>query len=171
MGESTKRHLQELLESFDTAMFITRDGESEHARPMAVAGVEGPSTLWFVTSINAPKANEIRRDQRVSATFQSSSRYVALSGTAQLVTDRAKIHELWKPDWKIWFKDGKDDPTISLIRVSVSDAEFWDNAGTKGIRYAFEAAKALLTNDTPPQVQDLHGRVTNLDKGTPVSRH
>lgn len=166
MGESTKQHLQELLQSFDTAMFITHHGEQEHARPMAVAGVEGVNTLWFVTSQDTPKSEEIRRDPRVSATFQAQNRYVALSGRAELVTDRAKIHKLWKPSWKVWFPNGKDDPKLTLIRVTVHDAEYWDNAGTKGISYAFQAAKALITKE-PPEVE--HGRVKTPD-GEPVSQ-
>src|SRR5215204_5711695 len=135
MGQSTKQHLQDLLESFDAAMLITHHGDREHARPMAVAGVEGANTLWFATSEWSPKSDEIRRDARVSATFQSDKRYVALSGRGELVSDRAKINELWKPTWKVWFPNGKDDPSLVLIRVTVEDAEFWDNAGTKGIRY------------------------------------
>jgi general stress protein 26 len=151
-------------------MLITHHGEGEHARPMAVAGVEGVNTLWFVTSLNAPKSEEIRRDARVSATFQSDKRYVALSGQAELITDRAKIHQLWKPAWKVWFPEGKDDPSLALIRVTVNDAEFWDDAGTKGLRYVFEAAKALLSKERPGHVEGLHGRVKSPN-GEPVSRH
>jgi general stress protein 26 len=169
MGESTKKHLQELLQSFDTAMLITHHGEEEHARPMAVAGVEGMNTLWFVTSLDTPKSEEIRRDPRVSATFQGDRRFVALSGRAELVTDRAKIEKLWKPTWRVWFPKGKNEPSLGLIRVTVTDAEFWDNAGTKGIRYAFEAAKALLTREGPPIVEGQHGRVKSPD-GEPISQ-
>ena len=169
MGESTEQHLQALLESFDTAMLITHHGHGDHARPMVVAGVEGASTLWFVTSTTSPKADEIRQDTRVSATFQSDKRFVALSGRGELVTDRAKIQELWKAGWRVWFPDGKDDPTLALIRVAVTDAEFWDNAGSNGIRYAFEAAKALLSRETPDEVDGEHGRVKSND-GIPISQ-
>lgn len=159
MGESTKEHLKELLQSFDTAMLITRNGDQEHARPMAIAGVEGANTLWFVTSDTSPKANEIDKDQRVSVTLQSSSRYVALSGRAEIVKAQSKIDELWKPAWKVWFPEGKEAPNLALLRVTVTDAEFWDNAGTHGIRYAFEAAKALLTGEEPEPIEGVHGRV------------
>lgn len=171
MAEDTKKHLHDLLESFDTAMLITHHGDGQHARPMAVAGVEGESTLWFVTSVNAPKSDEIRRDARVSVTLQSARKFVALSGQAELVDDRAKIHELWQADWKAWFQQGKDDPSIRLIRVSVSDAEFWDNAGGKGLRYAFEAAKAMLTKDRPNIPDSVHGRVKSSNAGEPLSQH
>ena len=172
MGESERQHLKDLLESFDTAMLITRHGEREHARPMAIASVEGENTLWFATLQDAPKSDEIRQDAHASATLQSSGRYVALSGTASLVDDRARIHELWRPTWKAWFPNGKDDPNLVLIRLSVKNAEFWDNAGAKGIRYAFEVAKALVKGREPAPVASVHGRVEPGDGGEPLSeRH
>jgi general stress protein 26 len=170
MGEKTKEHLKNLLESFDTAMLITRYDDREHARPMAVAGVEGATTLWFVTHDEAPKSEEIRKDPRVSATFQSGSRFVALSGVATLVTDRAKVHELWRTAWKAWFPNGKDDPSLRLIRVDVTDAEFWDNAGTKGIRYFFEAAKAIVEHRRAETVESQHGRVKSVETNGPASQ-
>lgn len=169
MGESSKAHLKELLASFDTAMLITRHGEDNHARPMGVAGVEGANTLWFVTSETSPKSIEIAQDSRVSVTFQGPLEFVALSGRASLVQDRNKIEELWRTSWKAWFPDGKDDPKITLIRVTVTDAEFWDTAGTKGIRYAFEVAKAVLTGTTPEVAPGQHGRVVTTG-AAPVSK-
>ena len=160
MGDISKtKHLSELLESFDTAMLLTRDGEQNHARPMAVAEIEGANTIWFVTSNDSPKTEEIRSDARVSVTFQSARKFVALSGTSALVRDRARIEALWKDVWKVWFPEGKKDPSIALIKVTVKDAEFWDNAGGKGVRYAYEAAKALLNGERPEPVAGAHGRV------------
>lgn len=170
MGEKSTKHLKELLEAFDTAMLITRHGEEAHARPMAVAGVEGANTVWFVTGDRSPKAEEIRDDARVSVTFQGPLKFIALSGRASLVQDPKKIDELWQTSWKAWFPDGKDDPSISLIRVTVTDAEFWDTAGTKGIKYAFEVAKAAVTGSTPEIAPGQHGRVQNPAGGAPVSK-
>jgi general stress protein 26 len=154
-----KKHLHELLESFDTAMLITRHHDGMHARPMAVAGVEGAQCVWFVTSIDSPKAEEISADPRVSATFQAARKFVALSGNATIVRDREKISALWKDVWKVWFPEGKDDPSVALIRVSVDDAELWDNAGGKGIRYVFEAVKGVLAGERPAPVDGQHARI------------
>lgn len=85
--------------------------------------------------------------------------YVALSGIARIVKDQSKIDEMWNAAWKVWFPNGKDDSSIALIRVAVHDAEFWDVAGTRGIRYVFEAAKALVTGEPPDIVEGQHGRV------------
>lgn len=170
MGERTKEHLRELLTSFDTAMLITRKDDLNHARPMAIADIEGANVLWFVTSEPTPKTEEVKRDQSVSATFQSATRYVALSGRGELVRDRQKVEELWKPDWKAWFQS-KDNPDIVFIRVTVTDAEFWDNAGTKGIRYAFEVAKGMITGEEPKAAPGQYGRVKDLGSGPPSTKH
>jgi general stress protein 26 len=160
MGEIAKtQQLAELLESFDTAMLITRHGDGDHARPMAIAEIEGASTIWFVTSNDSPKADEIRKDSRVSVIFQSERKFIALSGTSSIIRERARIDVLWKEVWKVWFPNGKTDPSIALIKVEVQDAEFWDNAGGKGIRYAFEAVKGLIKGERPDAVPGAHGRV------------
>lgn len=161
--KNEKKHLHELLESFDTAMLLTRHHDRNHARPMAVAAVEGIDCLWFVTSDDSPKAAELRADSRVSATFQSARQFVALSGTAEVVRDREKIHALWKETWKVWFPDGKDDPSIALIRVHVEDAELWDNAGAKGVKYVFEAVKSVLAGHRPAPVEGQHARIKAPD--------
>jgi general stress protein 26 len=172
MGQAKTEHLKDLLESFDTAMLITHHGEKLHARPMQVVGVEGASTLWFVTSDRSPKAAELR-DGRVSVTLQSKGRYVALSGTAELVHDRAKVDALWSASWMVWFPDGKEDPSLVLIRVEVADAELWDNAGSRGLRYAVNAVRGLLRHEVPPEVPGAHERIKPPEESgrIPASRH
>ncbi len=56
-----------------------------------------------------------------------------------------------------WFPEGKDDPELTLLRLEPDDAEVW--IANKGpIRFAFEIAKANLTDQEP----DL-GRHSRLD--------
>jgi general stress protein 26 len=178
MDETSKQHLSNLLHSFDTGFLISRshgsDGEQEHARPMAVAAIEGADTIWFVTGESTPKVWEIQADARVAVTFQSARRFVALSGQAQLVADRAKIAQLWKPAWKVWFPNGKEDPDLRLVRVTVTDAEFWDEAGMKGIKYVIGAARALVAGKRPESSfdqDDQHGRVKSPESAAAPSRH
>ncbi|MDP9034699.1 MAG: pyridoxamine 5'-phosphate oxidase family protein [Myxococcota bacterium] len=159
MEENKHKHLQELLEDFDTVMLITRHGEREHARPMAVASVEGPTVVWFLTSEESPKADELRKDSFAAITAQAGRKFVALSGRAELLRDRAKLDELWNEAWKVWFPGGKEDPSLCLIRVVVDDAEYWDSSGLKGIRYALEAARAYVTGETPAPAPGQHGRI------------
>ena len=143
----TKEHFFEILEGFDTAMLVTL-GEVDrmHGRPMSVAGREDDGTLWFMTSIESPKVAEIVADRHALVAMQSSNRFIVIEGLAEIVRDRAKIEELWSEAQRIWF-EGKDDPDIALVRFSPTEAEYWDNAGVQGIRFAFEALKALASGE------------------------
>ncbi len=72
-----------------------------------------------------------------------------MSGRGTLVRDQAKINEVWKEPFKVWFPGGKTDPEIALIAVTLDEAEFWDNQGMNKVQYVFESAKAYLTGTTP----------------------
>ncbi len=137
-------HLFELLREFDTATVITRTRTGElHGRPMAVAEVADDGTLWFITGVDSTKVLEIRDDSRAMISLQSSRRFVTINGHFELVADRAKVAALWKEPYRVYF-DGQGDPEIVLLRFTPFDAEYWDNAGARGIKHAFEAAKAYL---------------------------
>jgi general stress protein 26 len=154
------RHLYDLLQGFDTAMLITRgDRGGMHARPMVVAELRADADVYFVTSIDSPKVGEIDADADVLLTFQSDKQYAAVYGRANVVQDRAVIERLWKDSWKVWFPRGKEDPSIALLRFDAERAELWDNAGGKGLEYAFEAAKAYVSGERPRVDEDQHARV------------
>lgn len=153
-------HLYELLQGFDTAMLVTRaqDG-SLHARPMAVAELRADADAYFVTSSDSPKVAEINADADVLLTFQSSSQYAAIYGRVNVVRDRDLIERLWKEPWKVWFPRGKSDPTIVLLRFDAERGEFWNNAGLRGVQYAFEAAKAYVRGEPIRTDDGQHGRL------------
>src|SRR5215208_5457450 len=69
---------------------------------------------------------------------------MSISGKAQLVRDRKKIEELWKPEFKMWFPEGKDDPEIALLRISLEKAEYWDSPSST-IGYALSFVSSLVT--------------------------
>ncbi len=137
-------HFFELLHEFDTATVITRARTGElHGRPMHVAEVGDDGTLWFVTNVDSTKVLEVRDDSRAMVSLQNSKQFVTMNGHFELVADRAKVEALWKEPYRIYF-DGKSDPEIVLLRFTPFDAEYWDNAGARGVKHAFEAAKAYL---------------------------
>lgn len=162
MGRAADRQqrLHDLLKDFDSALLITHAGGGGfHARPMAVADLEEDGDLCFVTSLDSPKAGEIADHPDVCVTFQSSSKFAAVSGTARLERDRAAIERVWSAAWKVWFPRGKEDPSLCLIRVDARHAEYWDNAGAQGVKYAWEAAKSLVQGKTPDTDDKQHARV------------
>lgn len=144
MSRTEDETIRDLLGRFDEAMLITHDDDgAPHARPMAVAQSEPNGDLWFATSAGSRKIGEVRRDPRVAAVFEEGGRYLSISGHAEIVQDREKVHELWSPAWKPWFPKGEDDPDIVLLHVHARRGEYWDNRGAKGVGYLWDAAKAV----------------------------
>jgi len=145
-----RQEFGDVLAHFDTAMLVTKGpGGTFRSRPMAIAGRESNGDLWFATSIESPKVIELEKDSEVCAAMQSSSRFMSVSGRAEIVKDRQRIEQFWKPQWKVWFPKGKDDPSIVLVRLVASEAEYWDQHGAKGLSYLIEGARALLRGEKP----------------------
>ena len=146
----TRKHLYELTKHFKTAMLVTasRDG-GIHARPIAVAEMKPDADAYFSTSIESPKIAEIEADPRVLITFQGRNEFATIEGTATVVRDRALIDRLWAEDWRLWFPEGKDDPTLCLLKVSAESGEYWDTSGVQGIKFLFEGMKAIFQGRQP----------------------
>jgi len=162
MPDSQVSKIHEMLADFKTAMLVTQAHEAlGRARPMAIAHVEPDCGLWFFTGRDTEKVHEIQDDSHVLIVCQNErSRYISLSGTAELVSDRAKAQELWKESFKTWFPRGVEDPNLLLIRIHPTAAEYWDNQGVNSIRYMFQAAKAYASGTRPDIKQgDQHGKV------------
>ena len=138
--------LKEMLEGIDFCMLTTIDGGQLRSRPMSTQQFEFDGDLWFFTRDNTHKADEVAKDPRVNVAYSKpdDNRYVSVSGTAEIVKDRAKMEELWSPILKAWFPDGLEDPHICLLKVAVEQAEYWD-APSSTIVQLFGMAKALAT--------------------------
>jgi general stress protein 26 len=127
--------IHQILETFKTGMLVTRTRDQEflHSRPMAVARVEPNCDLWFFTARSSAKVHEIETEQHVLVAFQDDrSRYLSLNGTAELVSDRTKMRDLWNESYQTWFPQGLDDPNLLLILIHSQQAEFWDNGKKTG---------------------------------------
>ena len=88
------------------------------------------------------------------------SAYLSLRGKARVVHDKARVMDLWKEAYKVWFPGGIDDPELALLAVDPMNAEYWDNRGMNGIEYLFESAKAYVKGETPDVSDvDQHAKV------------
>lgn len=139
---------RELIKDIDLCMLTTVDENNDlHSRPMSLnSDVDHEGNLWFFTSSNSHKASEIERTPNVNVSFIDTRRqhYVSVSGTAELVHNKQKIKELWKPVLKAWFPDGPDQPDVALLKVRMTKAEYWDGPSSM-IAQAVSFVSALLT--------------------------
>lgn len=141
MNDERTRSLEQLkglLEGIDFTMLTTIANGKIHSRPMSTQEMDENGDLWFFTSDDSRKIDEIERDDRVNAAYSDpgGNTYVSVFGRADVVKDRAKMEELWNPIHKAWFPEGLDDPHICLLKVSIEEAEYWDAPSSKFVQLA-----------------------------------
>jgi len=144
------KRLAELMKEFRFVMLTTAAADgSLHSRPMTMQERDFDGDLWFFTSADAPKVWEANREHQVNVSFSDPHRntYISASGVAHLVRDKAKIEELWKPAYKLFFPKGLADPELALLKVSIQKAEYWDSPSSF-VGRTFSFAKAMVTGRT-----------------------
>jgi len=117
--------------------------------------IDPDGDLWFFTNVSSHKVSEIENSPKVNLSFADpdNQRYISITGEAQLVRDRQKIEELWRPEFKIWFPKGKDDPEIALLRIKLRKGEYWDNPSST-IGFALSFVSSLVTGKQPDMGQN-----------------
>jgi general stress protein 26 len=126
--------IREIAKDANICMFVTDLSNLPLAgRPMATQEVDEEGNIWFMSDRNSDKNQEIDNDDKVQLFYSHTGNYEYLSifGRAEIVNARTKIEELWTPMAKTWFREGKDDPNISLIKVIPEDAYYWDTINNK----------------------------------------
>ncbi len=128
------KKIREIAKDANICMFVTDLSNLPlSARPMATQQVDDEGNIWFMSDKNSDKNEHIENDDQVQLFYSHTNNYEYLSifGHAEIVHDRKKIEELWTQMAKTWFKEGKDDPNISLIKVAPEDAYYWDTKNNK----------------------------------------
>jgi general stress protein 26 len=146
------------VEDIEIAMMTTRrtDGHLE-SRAMATQKRAGGADLWFVTRADTAKLRDIAHDPHVNLAYYKdrTREWISVSGIASIARDRAKIHELYAADWKMWFPDEgdprhgtPDDPRMVLIGVDVHAATFLEMDKPQPV-VLFELVKGWVTGSEP----------------------
>jgi general stress protein 26 len=172
LSESERiQHAHALLKDFDNVMLLTIDRNPPssiqkaidhphfHARPMAIAAVDADCTLWFVTSIDSSKVDEALTPYDGHAIAMTRTRQASIMGTFSVVRDPDQIKAVWKKEYEVWFPEGPTDRKVCLLGLHPRQVEFWDASGTKGLKYLFESAKALVTGEPPKPAAGQHDKV------------
>lgn len=159
MDKADLEHYMEILNSFGTAMLVTRRARELRSRPMAIAEVASDGGIWFLSSIESGKLEEITDEPFVNLSMQDESSYLSVSGTITATRDREKVDELWSAADKMWFPEGKDDPSIIVMEVVPTYAEYWDHSGVEGLKTIFEMGKSLVTGEVPEFDDSVHEKL------------
>jgi general stress protein 26 len=162
MGEKTDLSWAESIEKIrhiaqgEVAMMHTFDGRKVGiVRPMATAGVDEDGTLWFLSPRASFKNEQLDTDDVMQLTYaiKSRSEYLVLDGRGSVVRDQDKIDQLWSGIDKTWFPEGKNDPSISLIRFIPEVGHYWDTKHSKMVQLLGMAVGAVTGKPTDDSVE------------------
>ncbi len=149
-------HLWEMIHDIRFAMFTTRHSNGHlHSRPMTTQNSEldADSSLWFFMSRKGDPVADIQADAVVNLVYADpgDDTYVSISGTAAVVEDMAKKHQLWSKAVLAWFPGGVQDADLALVQVKITHANYWDIDESKIVQL-FHMARAAITGNPPTQL-------------------
>jgi general stress protein 26 len=115
------------------------------ARPMGTQGIGEDGTFWYFSAKGSTVNEQILANPAVQMIYMVSgkSEYLSLDGTASISHDQTKISELWNGWAKAWFPEGKEDPNITLITVTLTGGHYWDTKNGKMVSLAKIAIAAM----------------------------
>ncbi len=166
MKDQTKHDEQlsklfQIIKDIDFGMLVTQTSDgSLRSRPMSTRIIESDKCLWFLTDKGSAKLLEITSESKVNVSFANPSEqtYASVSGIATITDDRDKLDEVWSPDAKLWFPEGKSDPRLIMIRVQPMIAEYWD--APQGVFVnLYNLTQALISGDRPENEYAEHEKV------------
>ncbi len=136
--------------------------EDSRTRPMTAQvdrqdrDKEDGGPIYFFASKTDGVGQDIGQGARAVATFAGKDHKVFAHIHGNLVPsdDRAVIDRLWNPFIASWYKDGKDDPDLLLLRFDTEKADVWEADTGSTLKAA--ALKALFDIDPGKEHQSDH---------------
>jgi general stress protein 26 len=128
--DRARRRAVEIAQDARFCMVTSTAGDGAlHARPMTPQQVTDDLEAWFFISRSSEQAEDVATRPRVNLSFDGSSDWLSVAGSATLVDDRRLVEEMWNPVVEAWFPDGPQDPDVVLLRVDAESAEYWKAPG------------------------------------------
>ncbi len=151
-GEKNKKikKLRALINDVNVAMLTTLKANGEfYSRPMNTMDLDDEGNIFFFSDEHTPDVHDIKINNNAAITYSNpdSNTYISLNGRLHIAKDQSKIDDLWVPACKAWFPEGKTDPNLSLIKIEVLKAEYWDSSASDMV-VLFNLIKAIIKGKT-----------------------
>ncbi|HEY0030231.1 MAG TPA: pyridoxamine 5'-phosphate oxidase family protein [Bacteroidia bacterium] len=142
--------MKELAEDINVCLFCTVSEEQLfETRPMGTQRVDEEGNFWFLSDRQSHKNYEIKHNDKVQLIYSkpADAQFMSVYGKASISQDRQLIDKLWNPLVKAWFKEGKDDPQLTVICVKPEKAYYWDTKNGKMVSLLAIAVSAISSKE------------------------
>jgi general stress protein 26 len=142
---SERQRVRALIQQAGVAVLITIDERAAPiGRPMLPLFLDNDPCIYFLTHQHSRKVGHVTARPQVGLTIVGPGSYVVVTGTAAASREQGLIRRLWKPTYRAWFPDGKDDREATALRVTVDRVDYWEPPRSRLIRVV-QAVKAVVT--------------------------
>jgi len=147
-GSKAIEKIKELAED-KICMFCTYENNQIVSRPMSTQRIDDDGSIWFLSRKDSNKNLQIEDNHDIYLMYLDTGKqhFLSLNGTARILNDRSLIEDLWTPIAKAWFTEGKDDPEITVIKVSPEEGHYWDTKNGRLVSMIKIASAALMGNE------------------------
>lgn len=130
-----KRKFWTELEASPFMMIGLQGVEDSRTRPMTAqidipygADDEDGGQIYFFGAKSEHLVQGLDGEHRAVATFVSKGHdlFAHVHGRLAIDNDRVVIDRLWGPVIASWYKQGKDDPDLVLLRFDTEHADVWE---------------------------------------------
>jgi general stress protein 26 len=130
-----------------------------HMQPMAPQLDRDAQTIWFFTKRDADivKAINAGAHAHFCVIGKDHDYHACIAGPIVENLDIAKRDEYWNSVVEAWFDGGKDDPSLTMIALKMSDAKVWASTGST-LKFGWEIARANLGDHEPDVGETAHIR-------------
>ncbi len=132
-----------------TGMLALAD-EPRRFQPMTAFAEPDDRTIWFFTRIDSDLARAVTGADESIFVVQSKDQdlQACIVGEMDLLRDEGRIDRYWNPMVAAWFPEGREDPKLALLRLTVTGAEVW-RATVGPVGMAWQVVKANATHTLP----------------------
>lgn len=128
--------------------------DDDFTRPMTAHVDNG--RIYFFAARSEDLFKGLGRTSKAIATFAGKGHklFASIHGKLTEDMDREVIDRLWNPIIASWYKDGKEDPDLVLLRLDAPSADVWE--AHTGATLKAAALKMLFNIDPGKEHQEDH---------------
>ncbi len=123
-----KAKTKDYLDSVQTVSAATCIDNKVSCRIMEIQKVDDDLGIWFATHKNSPKMEHINKGSNVCIVSfnHETSNDIRLFGKFKIFVDMETKKSIWKDALAPYFKEGVDDPELTVLKFIPERIEFRD---------------------------------------------
>jgi general stress protein 26 len=121
---------------------------AQHMQPMAPQSARAEKAIWFYTKVNSDIAKAAANGGMVHMCLVTDDYQACIDGDLSTSHSREHIERYWSSMVEAWFPGGKDDPELTMLRLTPRSGAIWASTGSKLV-FGWEIAKAITKGEEP----------------------